>query len=222
MPDLSHARKKARIVIGKLRRLFPDATTALIYANSLELLIAVMLSAQCTDKKVNEVTTNLFKKYTTPDDYIRVPLSTLAQDIRQINYYKTKATRLQHAMRVLRDSFDGDVPRSIEELMTLPGVGRKTALVVLANAHNIVSGIAVDTHVIRLSQKFGLTSHTDPKNIEKDLQHIIPRDQWRHFTNRMIAYGRIYSPAHKRHDETDPVSIALKNASLQDSSPQSK
>lgn len=201
--------KRINIILAELAKLFPEPKTALHYSNELELLIAVMLSAQCTDKKVNEVTSKLFKKYRTLNDYATAPQEEFEQDIRSTGFYKNKAKNVIATAKLLRDSFGSEVPQTMEELITLPGVARKTANVVLGEAFGIYEGIAVDTHVKRLSNKFKLTTHSDPTKIEQDLMEIIPRSEWRNFTLRMIDYGREYSPARKKNDTDDPVSVAL-------------
>jgi endonuclease-3 len=193
-----------------LEKLFPNARVALNYSSTYELLFAVILSAQCTDKKVNEVTEKLFKKYTTLDMFADTTPELLGQDIRSTGFYMNKAKNIIAAAQKLRSEFGGEVPKSMAEMITLPGVARKSANVVLSEAYGINEGIAVDTHMIRLCNKFGLTTQKDPVKIEQDLMKIIPKDQWRLFSMRLVLYGREYSPAHKVTSDEDPISQSLK------------
>ncbi len=193
-----------------LEKLFPNARVALNYTTPFELLTAVILSAQCTDKKVNEVTAKLFKKYTTLDAFADANVEEFGQDIRSTGFYMNKAKNVIATAQKIRSEFGGHVPKTMAELITLPGVARKTANVVLSEIYGIHEGIAVDTHMIRLCNKFGLTTQKDPIKIEKDLMEIVPQDQWRLFSARMVLYGREYSPAHKVSSDEDPISQALK------------
>lgn len=192
-------KKRAQRIYAKLNVLFPKAGMILEYSNNWELLVAVMLSAQCTDKQVNKVTKGLFKKYTTLDQYAEADLVQMEQDVLPTGFYKQKAKRVIGAARMIRDQFDGEVPHTMEDMLRLPGVARKTANVVLGNAYGVVEGIAVDTHVKRISQKIGLTKYTDPINIEQDLMALFPQEQWFHLTYLLIDFGRAYCPARK-HD----------------------
>lgn len=201
---------KAQLIVEELETLFPEVTGMLTWSTPWELVIAVALSAQTTDKQVNKVTPGLFAKYPTLQHYLDADLEEFRTDINTIGFYKTKAKHILAAAKILHDEFGGVVPQTIAELIKLPGVGRKTANVVLSTAFGITEGIAVDTHVVRLANKFGLTKESDPKKIEKDLMEIIPKDHWRMFTKRMINYGREYSPAHKKHDDSDPISQKLR------------
>lgn len=203
---LENRKKRAEIILQLLKRLHPNAKIVLNYSNNWELLVAVILSAQCTDKKVNEVTAKLFKKYKTLKDYIEAKPEGFEQDIRPTGFYKNKTKSVLGAAKMIKEKYGGDVPRTMEEMLTIPGVARKTANVVLGNAYGVVSGIAVDTHVRRLSQKFGLTDENDPVKIEQDLMAILPKSEWFDFTYRLIDYGRAESPASKRNDNTDPIS----------------
>ncbi|MEM3041183.1 MAG: endonuclease III, partial [Nitrososphaerota archaeon] len=170
-------------IIRLLEKEHPDAKIALKFSNPLELLVATMLSAQCTDQKVNEVTQSLFKKYRTAEDYAKADLKTFEQEIKQTGFYHNKAKNIKNACQMLVDKFNSEVPRTMEELMMLPGVARKTANIVLSNAYGIVQGIAVDTHVRRVSKRLGLTDKTDQNKIEKDLTEIVPREKWARFTD---------------------------------------
>jgi endonuclease-3 len=177
-------------IIGLLEKEFPDAKIALHYSNALELLVATMLSAQCTDERVNLVTETLFKKYRKPQDYAEADLKELEQDIKSTGFYRNKAKNIKNAGKMLTEKFNSRVPRTMEEMLQLPGVARKTANIVLQNAYGVVEGIAVDTHVRRTSQRLGLTQNTDPAKIEQDLMRIVPRDKWMRITDLLIFLGR--------------------------------
>lgn len=204
-------KQRAEIVNKTLKTLFPKADTVLKWANPWELTVAVILSAQCTDRKVNEVTEKLFKKYPQLIDYVNAKEEEFQRDIHSTGFYKAKTRHILGAARKVQDDFGGTVPQTMEELTTLPGVARKTANVVLDRAFGKTIGIAVDTHVIRLSRKFGLTENTDQNKIEQDLMKLIPQKDWMNYTYRTIEYGRKFSPARKATDTDDPISIALKN-----------
>jgi len=203
--EIKKLKEKALKIIKILKRLFPNAKIALNYKNPWELLVAVVLSAQCTDKKVNEVTEKLFKKYKTLDDYIKANPREFEQDIKSTGFYKNKAKNILATARVIKEKFNGQVPKKMGELLTLPGIGRKSANVILGNAYGIVEGIAVDTHVRRLAKKLGLTKNTDPDKIEKDLMQIIPKKYWFPFTYWLIEYGRKYCPARPHNHNNCPL-----------------
>ncbi len=205
---------RAKIICAELARLFPEAGMMLRFSNHWELVVAVSLSAQCTDKKVNEVTEKLFKKYPKLDDYIAADPREFERDIFQTGFYKAKTKNTLAAARMLKEKFGGVVPHTMEELQLLPGVGRKTANVVMGNAFGIAEGIAVDTHVKRLARKFGLTAHTDPAKIEKDLMKLIPQKDWFVTTYRFIEYGRAFCVARPHNHEACPISVLLKNYPL--------
>jgi len=188
-------RKRAGKLLAALKKLFPRAEIALTYGNNWELLVAVVLSAQCTDKKVNEVTKVLFKKYRTLDDYARADLAAFAADIRPTGFYRNKAKNILASAKKVKEEFGGKVPKTMEEILTLPGIARKSANVILGNAYGVVEGIAVDTHVMRLSQRFGLTKEKTPEKIERDLMALLPKKEWFGFTYRLIDYGRKYCAA---------------------------
>jgi endonuclease-3 len=190
---------RAAKIVRELKKLFPAAKIALRYGNTWELLVAVMLSAQCTDKKVNEVTEKLFRKYRTLDEYVRADRAEFERDIRSTGFYRQKAKNILAAARIIKEKFGGKVPRTMEELLTLPGVARKTANIVLGNAYGIVEGIAVDTHVRRLARKFDLVDSDDQEKIEQELMKLLQKKEWFPFTYRMIEYGRTICPA-RRHD----------------------
>lgn len=206
-------KKRAETVIKMLKKLLPDAKIVLNYSNNWEMLVAVILSAQCTDKMVNKVTEKLFTKYKTLDDYARARQEVFEQDIRSTGFYKSKAKNILAAARKVKEKFNGQIPKTMEEMLEIPGVARKTANVVLGNAYGIVEGIAVDTHVCRLANKFGLTDENDPVKIERDLMAVLPKSEWFAFTYRMIDYGRTYSPARKVNVDDDPISRVLKKTS---------
>lgn len=198
-------KKKAVKIIVALKKLFPKARIALKFSNNWELLVAVELSAQCTDKKVNEVTKTLFKKYRTLEDYVCARTKEFEQDIRSTGFYRNKTKNILAAAKMIKEKFNGKIPRAMEEMLEIPGVARKTANVVLGNAYGVVEGIAVDTHVRRLAKLLGLTSHTDPVKIERDLMQIIPKKEWFHFTYRLIEYGRKYCVARSHNHAACPL-----------------
>lgn len=181
---------KVNQVIKLLEKQYPNAKTALNWSNPLELLVATMLSAQTTDVTVNSVTKTLFKKYLTAKDYAEADLKELEAAIHSTGYYHNKAKNLKECTKLLVEKFDGKVPKTMEELTELPGIARKTANIILYNAYGITAGIAVDTHVMRLSQKIGLTQQKYQDKIEKDLMHITPRDKWMPLTDLLIFHGR--------------------------------
>jgi endonuclease-3 len=198
---------RAENVVRELKSLFPQPRIALKYGNNWELLVAVVLSAQCTDKKVNEVTEKLFQKYKTTEDYVRADLHEFENDIKQTGFYKNKAKNVLASAKIVTERFGGGVPKTMEELLTLPGVARKTANIVLGNAYGIVEGIAVDTHVRRLSIKLDLTDKKDPNKIEQDLMKLIPKEEWFGFTYRLIEYGRSICPARKHECSEHPLTV---------------
>jgi endonuclease-3 len=182
-------RERIRPVIDRLAAAHPDAGIALRFRSDLELLVSVMLSAQTTDVTVNRVTERLFQKYRTPEDYLAVPLEELEADLRPTGTYRQKAKNVRGAMRVLIEEYDGHVPTRLEDLVRLPGVGRKTANVVAAE-RGATQGIVVDTHVRRLSQRLGFTREDDPVKIERDLMPLVPREDWARFPHLLIWHGR--------------------------------
>jgi len=181
---------RALKVLGLLEKEHSDAKIALHYTNPLELLVATMLSAQCTDERVNMVTKALFKKYTKAEDYANADLKELEQDIKSTGFYRNKAKNLKKCCQLLVENYNSQVPKTMGELMELPGVARKTANIVLTNAFGVVEGVAVDTHVRRLAQRLGLSKSDDPDKIEKDLMRIIPKDKWMRITDLLIFHGR--------------------------------
>lgn len=192
-------KKLAEKIIKKLKELLPDAKIALNYSNNWELLVAVILSAQCTDKMVNMVTEKLFRKYKTLDDYIHADPRVFEIDIRSTGFFRNKTKSILATAKIIREKFAGEVPNTMNDLLTLPGVARKTANVVLGNAFGIYEGIAVDTHVRRLSKLYGLTDQDNQDKIEQNLMKIVPKKDWFRFTYLLIDYGRKFCPA-KKHD----------------------
>ncbi len=187
LPDL---KQRTRKIIRLLKRAHPDAKCSLNHSNAFELLIATILSAQCTDARVNMVTQDLFRKYRKPEDYLNVSDKELQQDIRTTGFFRNKTKSIQGTAKALTEQYRGKVPRTMEQLLELPGVARKTANVVLGNAFGISSGVVVDTHVTRLSRRLGLTSQKTAEKIELDLIAIVPRKDWVIFSHLLIAHGR--------------------------------
>ena len=183
---------QARIlrVIELLEKQYPNAKTALNYSNPLEMLVATMLSAQTTDVRVNIVTKNLFTKYRTPEDYANADIKELEQDVRSTGFYHNKARNLQKCCQLLVEKFHSKVPKTMDEMLELPGVARKTANIVLNNSYGVIAGVAVDTHVRRVSQRLGLTENEDADKIEKDLMAITPKEKWMKLTDLLIFHGR--------------------------------
>jgi endonuclease-3 len=182
--------ERAQHILEALEHEYPDVDYYLNFSNPLELLVAAILSAQCRDEVVNATTERLFAKYKTAEDYATVPLEELEQDIRNIPFYRNKAKNIQEACRILVERYDGAVPQTAEELIELPGIGRKTANAILINAFDKVEGIVVDTHVIRLAQRMGLSESKDPDKIERDLMMIVPRSSWKRLPWLFKAHGR--------------------------------
>lgn len=191
------SREQVRAIIAELRRLYPDARCSLNFTNPLELLIATQLSAQCTDERVNIVTADLFKKYLSVEDYATVSQEELEQDIRSTGFYRNKAKNIRAASQRIITNYGGEVPRTMEDLLTLSGVARKTANVVLGNAFGIVVGFVVDTHIGRLARRFGWTTNEDPVKVEQDLMRLIPQQDWLDLSHLMIYHGRAICLARK-------------------------
>jgi endonuclease III len=189
--------QRALKVIELLEKEYPNAKTALNYTNPLELLVATMLSAQTTDERVNIVTKTLFKKYKTPEDYANADIKELEQDVRSTGFYHNKASNLKKSCQMLVEKYNSQVPKTMNQLIELPGVARKTANIVLFDAYATIAGIAVDTHVRRLSQRLGLTDQNDPAKIEQELMKIVPKDKWMLLTDLLIFHGRQVCTAKK-------------------------
>ncbi len=189
--------EKVQEVIKRLKKEYPEQRTALHFSNPFELLVATILSAQTTDVHVNKVTGNLFKKYKSVKDYANVSIETLQKDVSSINFYKTKAKNIHDSAKMIVEKFDSNVPKTMGELISLPGVARKTANIILSNAYGINEGIAVDTHVKRLAYRLGLTKNEDPVKIEKDLMAITPKEEWGNLSHLLIFHGRKICQAKK-------------------------
>lgn len=202
---LTERKKRITKMSNKLRKLFPNAHIALNYSTNWELLVAVVLSAQCTDTMVNKVTAELFKKYTALDDYVRADIKEFEQDITSTGFYRNKAKNILVAAQQVKEEFGGEVPSTMDELLTLPGVARKTANVVLSNAFGKNVGIAVDTHVRRFVIRFDLSDYTDPVRIERDLMELLPQKEWNNITYGLIEYGREVCPARKHDCANHPL-----------------
>ncbi|MFH1665558.1 MAG: endonuclease III [Candidatus Omnitrophota bacterium] len=190
-------KKEANRIYGVLEREYPGVSTALKYKGPMELLVATVLSAQCTDKRVNIVTSELFKKYRTIEDYADADVRDFEADIRSTGFYKNKAKNIIAAAGMILKDFGGVVPRTMEDLVALPGVARKTANIIMFHAYGKNEGVAVDTHVRRVSGRLGFTKNTDPVKIEKDLMEIFDRKRWGHFSNTLIEHGRMVCVARK-------------------------
>lgn len=197
--DIEDAKKRVAKFFPILRKTYPDAKVSLDHASPLELMVATILAAQCTDARVNVVSKDLFKKYRTPQDWVSVPREELEQDIRSTGFYRNKAASIQKACQILIDKFGGKVPQTMDELLTLNGVGRKTANVILGNCFG-VQGIVCDTHMIRLSRRLGLSNNSDPVKLEFDLMEIVPKDKdggWTLFSHCIVFHGRACCKARK-------------------------
>ncbi|KON31814.1 endonuclease III [miscellaneous Crenarchaeota group-1 archaeon SG8-32-3] len=188
---------RAQEVIKLLGKEHSNAKIALRYKNALELLVATILSAQATDDQINALTPRLFQKYASAEDYANADLAELEQDIRSSGFYRNKAKNLKNTGKLLVEKYNSQVPKTMEELVELPGVARKTANIVLFNAYGIIAGIAVDTHVRRLAQRLGLSENTNQDKIEKDLMNIVPKDKWMRITDLLIFHGRRVCNARK-------------------------
>ena len=182
--------KRVAAILAKLGEAYPTATCELKHENAFQLLISTILSAQCTDVRVNQVTETLYKKYPNAEAFAHANPGELEQEIRPTGFFRNKTKSIMGASKGIIDNFGGQVPRSMEEILTLPGVARKTANVVLGTAYGIASGVVVDTHVLRLSRRLDLTKHEDPKKIEQDLMRVIPKEKWITFSHQLIWHGR--------------------------------
>jgi len=205
--DKEQARQRVLKIFPILRKTYPDATVSLNYKNPLELLIATILAAQCTDARVNIVTAELFKKYRTPEDYLKVPLEELAEDIRSTGFYNNKAKSIQAACRSILEQFGGKVPDTMEELLQLNGVGRKTANVILGNCFG-KPAIICDTHMLRLAKRLGLSNQTDPVKLEFELMEIVPKEKyggWTQFSHCIVFHGRACCTARKPNCGSCPI-----------------
>jgi endonuclease-3 len=195
--SLAERKKRAAKIFARLRKRFPNARTELVHSNPLELLVAVILSAQCTDVRVNLVTKSLFRKYRTSEDYAAAEAETFEKEIRSTGFYRNKTKSVLGMAKMLVEKFHSCVPDTMEELLELPGVARKTANVVLGTAFGKNEGVVVDTHISRVSQRLRLTSETSPEKIELDLMELLPRKDWTPFGNTMVLHGRYVCVARK-------------------------
>ena len=200
---LEERKLRVKKMVRILKKMYPNSKTELNYSNNFELMVAVILSAQCTDKRVNEVTETLFKKYKKLDDYIAANQKEFENDIRPTGFFRNKTKNVLGAARVVKEDFGGRIPKTMEEMLTIPGVARKTANVVLNHAHGIYEGIAVDTHVRRIALKLDLTDSKNPVQIERDLMEIIPKKDWRWINHQIVLYGRYICKAHPHDDCVD-------------------
>lgn len=210
------ARQRVKKIWPILKKTYPDAKIALKFGNPLELLIAVILSAQCTDVRVNQVTESLFKKYRKLDDWVKADLAQIEEDIKPTGFFRNKAKNIQGACLKIKTEFNGEVPRTQEKLITLPGVGRKTANCVLGDAFGI-PGLTCDTHMIRLSRRLGLSSNSDPVKLEFDLADIVPKRNWTLYNHLIITHGRTICTARKPDCDHCPIAMvcpAVKTPSL--------
>ncbi len=197
MPPASAEKRLAAKVVRALAQEFPDAKCSLDFGSPLELLVATILSAQCTDERVNLVTKDLFRKYRSAADYAKAPAAELERDIQSTGFFRNKAKSIQGCCRRIAEDHGGEVPRTMDELVVLPGVGRKTANVALGTAFGVASGVVVDTHVARISRRLGLTAEKAPEKIEADLMRLAPAGEWIALSHRMIRHGRRYCIARK-------------------------
>lgn len=212
----AHKKKARKLRVAKMNKileeLYPDAHIELNFSNDFECLVAVELSAQCTDARVNEVTKNLFKKYRTLDAYANAQQLEMEKDVFACGFYRNKAKNIIGAAKKVRDEFGGQLPRTIEDLITIPGAARKTANVVLSTLYGIHEGIAVDTHVRRFAIRFDLSDFRDPKRIEKDLMEIMPQKYWWGFNHKLVHYGRHLCKAHKHDCLAHPLTVVYPKA----------
>ena len=212
MESLKKKRERLKIIFETLDPLYTYEKTALKYRTPFQLLISTILSAQCTDKQVNQVTKTLFKKYKKPEDFVKAPISKVEMDIRPTGFYRNKTKSIKGCSQGLLDLYGGKVPRTMEEMLKLPGVGRKTANCVLGAVFD-VPGVVVDTHVKRLSMRLGLTENKDPDKIEKDIEKLLPKERWRRYSDILIYHGREVCQARKpAHDRCLVFSLCPSNS----------
>jgi endonuclease-3 len=195
--SVSVERGRINRILNILSKAYPDAKIALHFSNPLEMLVSTILSAQCTDERVNLVTKDLFKKYKTPEDYAKSEINELEAMIRSTGFYRSKAKNIRNACQIIVEKFNSKVPRTMNELTSLPGIGRKTANIILSNSYGVIEGIAVDTHVARVSKRLELTNAKEPDKIEQDLMKLIKKESWVSFTYQMIEHGRKICNARK-------------------------
>ena len=207
-------KKRASSLIRELNKLFPNAKLVLNYRKEWDLLVAVRLSAQCTDKKVNEVTKHLFKKYKKIDDYISANQTAFEKDIYQTGFYKSKARDLLRAAKFVKEDYGGRLPQNMSGMLKIPGVARKSANVLLGNLFGVTEGVVVDTHMLRFAIRFNLSDYKDPVRVERDLMEVIPKKEWFSFSYKVVEYGRSYgaSKGDKELHKTDPLIKIYKKA----------
>lgn len=215
-------RQRALAMARVLKGLFPQVTVPLRHRSNWELFVAVVLSAQATDKKVNEVTDRLFRKYRTLNDYSNAEQAEFERAIKEIGLYRSKARHILASARIIQQSYGGELPRTMEEMLRLPGVGRKSANVILGKAYGVVEGIAVDTHVRRFAIRFDLTDSIDPSRIEQDLMKLLPKKEWFGFSYRLIMYGRQICPARRHECRNHPLTALYPPAAKRWFSPAQK
>lgn len=203
--QIKEQKARARKVVRVLDRLYPDARVFLDHKDPWELVTAVALSAQSTDRQVNEVTKRLFKRYKTVKQYAEADLEELEQIIYSTGFFRAKARNLKRAAQVVMERFGGKVPQTMEELIQLPGVARKTANIVLQSAFDVVVGIPTDTHVLRFSRLYGFSDETDPAKVERDLMTFFPKSSWKKLSYQLVSYGREYCPARKHEHDAEPL-----------------
>lgn len=203
--ELTERIARFKKISAGLKKLFPDAKIALTYGKPWELLVAVQLSAQCTDKKVNEISPALFKKYKKLEDYVKADPMEFQKMIYQTGFFRAKTRNILAAAKYMKEKYGGKLPETMAEMIQVPGIGRKSANVILGNAYGVVEGIAIDTHMKRLSRVLGLSSETNPDKIEQDLMKIIPKKDWFITTYRLIEYGRAYCPARPHKHDLCPL-----------------
>lgn len=207
--QLNERKERSARMLAKLHELFPEAHTALEFTTPWELLVATILSAQTLDTTVNAITPALFKKYPNVDAFAKADVGEVMKDISRVNFFANKAKFIINSAKVIKEKFGGQVPKNMDDLLTLPGVARKTANVVLGSAYGIASGVVVDTHVMRLAQKFDLTDSKDPQKIEADLMEIVPQNEWIYFAHALIWYGRKFCPARPHDCAHDPMNFVF-------------
>jgi len=205
MESLLEKKKRAKKILAALKKAYPKAKCSLDYRNPVQLLVATILSAQCTDARVNKTTPSLFSRCKTARDFADASLPELEKHVRATGFYHNKAKNIQGACRMIVEKYGGKVPKSMEEILELPGVARKTANIVLGNAYGVIEGVPVDTHAIRISRLWGFTKHTDPKKIEKDLMEIVPREDWLKISDLFVHHGRAICIARRPRCSVCPV-----------------
>lgn len=203
--SIRERRERARVIVRRLKREYPVPQSELHHKTPFQFLVAVVLSAQCTDKAVNKVTDTLFKKYKSAKDFAEADPRTFERELSAIPFYRNKARHIRAAAKIVTDDFRGAVPRTADELQTLPGVGYKTAHVILGELYDVWDGIPTDTHVKRFARKFDLTNHTDLKKISHDLEALIPKKDWKYVNNGLVLYGRYICKARKHDCATHPL-----------------